>query len=288
MSLLSYQIFHTVVQQGSFYKASEVLGLTPSAISHSISSLEKQFGFPLFIRTKAGVSLTGYGETLYPDIIKVLNSDECLLQSVSEMNGLQKGCVKLGTFNSVCTNWLPDIIKSFQRLYPQIEIVLYQGTYDDVIEWIKSGIVDFGFLSTTCTNELTITPLYHDQLVCVVPKGFQTVHKDYITLEEIHDRSFVIQQKACDADVQNFLKKYQLRIYSNCQVLDDQSTIAMVESGLGMCIMPSLVMNNVTSQVDIYPIVPNEYRIIGLATQNSTYLAPAAKQMYEHIQSRIS
>lgn len=285
MSLLSYQIFYTVAQQGSFSKASEVLGLTASAISHSIANLEKEFGFSLFIRNKAGIKLTSYGEILYPNIIKVLNSDESLLQSVSEINGLQRGCVKLGAFNSVCTNWVPNIVNSFKSIYPGIDIGIYQGTYDDVIEWIKTGIIDLGFLSTSCTNELPITPLYKDQLVCVVPKGFKTLHPDYITLEEMRNRSFVIQQKACDADVQNFLQKYHLNIYSNCQVLDDQSTIAMVESGLGMCIMPSLVMVNVTSNVDIYPIVPNEYRIIGLATQNSTYLAPAAKQMYEQIKT---
>ncbi|SFR62290.1 LysR family transcriptional regulator [Anaeromicropila populeti] len=287
MSLPSYQIFYAVVQQGSFHKAAEVLDLTPSAISHSITALEKEFGFSLFIRSKNGVRLTSSGEAVYPNIIKVLNSQEALLQCVSELNGLQKGCVKIGAFNSVCTNWMPRIIRTFQSLYPDIEISVFQGTYDDVIEWIKNGDVDFGFLSASCTRELSITPLYRDQLVCVVPKGFQTLHSDYITIDEMRNRSFVIQHKTCDADVQNFLQKYRLRVYSNCQVLDDQSTIAMVESGLGMCIMPSLIMENFTGEVDVFPIVPNEYRIIGLATQNSVQLAPAAKQMYQQIQELV-
>ena len=70
MSLPAYQIFKTVVEQNSFQRAAEILHLTPSAISHSISSLEKELGFPLFIRNKTGIQLTGYGEksaTSYTD-----------------------------------------------------------------------------------------------------------------------------------------------------------------------------------------------------------------------------
>ena len=56
MTLLSYQIFQTVVEQGSFQRAAEVLNLTPSAISHAISTAEKELGFPLFNRNKNGVT----------------------------------------------------------------------------------------------------------------------------------------------------------------------------------------------------------------------------------------
>ena len=75
MTLLSYQIFQTVVEQGSFQKAAQILNLTPSAISHSISSMEKELGFPLFNRNKNGITLTSYGENLKPYILSVLNSD---------------------------------------------------------------------------------------------------------------------------------------------------------------------------------------------------------------------
>lgn len=75
MTLLAYQIFQTVVEQGSFQRAAEVLSLTPSAISHAISTAEKELGFPLFNRNKNGVTLTSYGENLQPYILTVLNSD---------------------------------------------------------------------------------------------------------------------------------------------------------------------------------------------------------------------
>ena len=70
-----------------------------------------------------------------------------LKSEVTVANGLKQGTVKVGVFSSVCTSWMPDIIKSFSELYPAIEIEVFQGTYDDVSYWIRNGIVDFGFLS---------------------------------------------------------------------------------------------------------------------------------------------
>ena len=72
MTLLSYQIFKTVAEAGSFHKAADLIGLTPSAISHAVSSMEKELGFSVFTRKKAGVTLTGYGEHLMPYVNAVL------------------------------------------------------------------------------------------------------------------------------------------------------------------------------------------------------------------------
>ena len=66
MTLLTYQVFKTVADHGSFRKAADILGLTPSAISHAISSMENELGFSVLNRSKSGVTLTNYGENLLP------------------------------------------------------------------------------------------------------------------------------------------------------------------------------------------------------------------------------
>ena len=129
MTLLSYQVLKTVAEQGSFRKAADILGLTPSAISHTIASLENELGFSVLNRSKLGVTLTNYGEHLLPYVNAVLNSDESLQQAIAEFNGLKQGKVKVGCFSSVCTNWLPDVMYSFQKEYPEITIEVFQGTY---------------------------------------------------------------------------------------------------------------------------------------------------------------
>ena len=145
MTLFSYEIFDAVARQGSFNKAAQQLHLTPSAISHAIAVMEAELGFTLFNRGKNGVTMTSYGASLYPSIRAVLNSDEALQQSIARLNGLEKGKVKLGAFNSVCAGLLPQILKSFMASFPQIEVEVYQGTYDDVKEWLRTGQVDRGF-----------------------------------------------------------------------------------------------------------------------------------------------
>ncbi len=284
MTLLAYQVFKTVVEQGSYQAAAKLLNLTPSAVSHTISSMEKELGSRLLIRSKSGVSLTSYGEHLLPFINAVLNSEESLQQAVSQFNGLQQGEVKLGCFSSVCVQWVPAIVKTFHKQYPNISIEIYQGTYDDVTSWIKNGVVDLGFLSVSSAAGLPITPLYRDPLVCVGPKGFRDQRQsDFVSPEELQEYSFVTQRESCDADIQNFFSKYQLQIHSKCHVVDDLSTIAMVAGGFGICIMPQLVMTDIVHPVDIYPIEPSEFRVIGLSVPNSQYMAPAVKMLFQHI-----
>lgn len=204
MTLLEYRIFHTVTQQGSFARAAQILHLTPSAISHAVSSMEESCGFSLFVRGKGGVSLTRSGEALYPVIRQVLSADEALTQTVGELKGVQRGKVRIGAFNSVCVAWLPQLVAEYRVKYPGVEIEIDQGTYDDVIEWIKTGVVDLGFLSTESTRDLAVRPLYRDRLMCVAPRGFKTKTPGVIMPEEMRAETFVVQGDATDADVQAF------------------------------------------------------------------------------------
>lgn len=284
MTLLSYQILKAVADIGSFYKAAEVLGLTPSAVSHSIATLEKELGFAVLVRSKTGVTLTNYGEQLLPFVNVVLNSDESLQQEISELNGLKKGKVKLGVFSSVCTNWLPDILNSFQGKYPAIEIEVFQGTYDDVVYWLKNGVVDLGFLSVSSAKDIPIEPLYEDPLVCVLPKGtIEKPRQEGVTIDDMRNHRFVTQRECTDADIQNFLKENSLSIQSSYHVVDDLSTVALVEKGFGICLMPQLVMNDIPYDVDCYPVYPKASRIIGIAAMNPLFLAPAVRSLYQHI-----
>lgn len=284
MTLLSYQVFKTVADHGSFRKAADILGLTPSAISHTIASLENELGFSVLNRSKAGVTLTNYGEHLLPYVNAVLNSDESLQQAIAEFNGLKQGKVKVGCFSSVCTNWLPDIMHSFQMEFPKITIEVFQGTYDDVVYWLKNGIVDLGFLSVSSSGDIPIEPLYKDPLLCVVPKGMKRItDNEYMEIGEMRTYQFVTQRESTDADIQNYLKENSLDVQSNYHVVDDLSTIAMVAHGFGICLMPEMVMADIPYEVDCYLVKPEAYRIIGIAAMHPEFMAPAVRTMYNHI-----
>ena len=283
MTLLSFEIFYAVAQEKSFQKAAKLLNMTPSAISHDISTMEKELGFSLFIRNKNGTVLTSNGEAVYPHILDVLNSNEYLLQSVAQLKGLKSGTLKVGCFNSVCTAWMPSIMTAFRKEYPEITVKVYQGTYADVEEWLKNGIIDVGFLSESCTKDFFYTPLYKDQLLCLTPKNFPVANPDYISVDELENQAFVFQREACDTDVQAFLDKYHISIKTNHHVIDDQSTVALIEAGMGIGIMPEILVKKMSSNINSYALHPAEYRTICLATTHPHIMSPAVNRFIKFV-----
>ena len=139
MTLLACQIFSTIAHEGSFARTAEQLHLTPSAISHAVSTMEAECGFPLFTRTKSGVTMTAAAENLLPAIQRLLASSESLDQSIAQINGMHKGVLRLGVFNSACVTWLPQLVPQFQLDFPGIDVQIYQGSYADICAWVKTA-----------------------------------------------------------------------------------------------------------------------------------------------------
>lgn len=285
MTLLTYQIFETVVRERSFQRASEALHMTPSAVSHAISAMEKEIGVALFVRGKQETVLTTYGNLFLPYVRDVLKSEENLRQVVADFQGLEKGTVKIGGFNSVCGVWLPGIAKEFHENFPNIRLEIYQGTYEDLTEWLRNGTIDISLLSRVNADGFDFVPLYQDRLMCVVPKGFETADGDCITFEEMKAQRFVTQWQSCDGDVRNVMQMHGIEFSAYCHVVDDMSTIAMVESGFGICILPELLRERVGERVDWYPLEEEQYREIGYGVKNIKNISPAVRKMIETIEN---
>ena len=200
MSLYAYQVMEKVIENGSFAKAAEVLNLTPSAVSHIITKLEDEVELQLLNRDRSGTTLTGNGEMLWPYIKDLLRMDENLDQKIAQIHGLDKGVVRLGTFNSITVQWLPQLLRTFRELYLNIEIQIYQGNYYDMSEWMGNGTIDMAFFSMTSSPKIEIknadlTPIYRDQLVCVAPPDFTPENPDYPgvdTGEDTIDKLFLM------------------------------------------------------------------------------------------------
>ena len=86
---------------------------------------------------------------------------------MDELNGLKSGIIRIGTFSSVATHWLPNIIKKFQEDYPNIDYELLLGDYKEIEEWILQGRVDCGFLRLPTSEKFDVIFLEQDKLVAV-------------------------------------------------------------------------------------------------------------------------
>lgn len=283
MSLDAYAIFAAVVEEKSFFRASERLNLSPSAISHCISNLEDRFHLKLFNRAKTGASLTGVGEELYPHILHVLQMENILQHQVNLILGKEIGTIRIGLFNSVCISWLPEIIRTFRKQHSQIEVVVMEGSYKDILGWISTKAVDIAFVSTTIFDAKKVTPLHKDRLICIAPKDFVPIHGTYVTAEDISKHHIIFQADRNNAEVERFFLRHNLRPRSRFRINSDQSFISLVECGFGLCVLQELNMHNSTADVNIFPIEPPMYREIGLTLSDPEYASPSVRCMYKHI-----
>ena len=144
--MLKYLAFVKTVDTGSFTKAADSLNYAQSSISKMIADLEKEWGISLLQRNKKGVCLTSSGKQILPYVRKIVSDFEEIQQKVNEINGIQSGTVRIGTFSSVAINWLPDVFARFQKDYPGIDYEMLLGDYEEVGKWIDEGRVDCGFL----------------------------------------------------------------------------------------------------------------------------------------------
>ena len=282
MDIFSYRVFLTIVKYGSFQKAAELHNVTPPAISHIVKQLEKEFGFSLFIRNRRGVSLTCSGENLLQFVYDIVKKEDGLYQHIAELNGLGSGHVRLGIFNSMC-KYLPDVINSFKIVYPQITFEIYQGSYENIIEWLKNGVVDIGFLSKTVNPGFSFYEIFSDPLMCILKKGTETASDVEIAIESLANAPFIMQRESCDADARRIMDKLCLDVRTVCHVVDDKTTVEMVKAGFGFAIMPLLTMYGFEDDVKMLTIKPNEKRIIGIAVRDEMDLPPAVKKFAEFV-----
>ena len=191
MNIQKHMAFVKTVEYGSFTKAAEILNYSQSGISRMINDLEKDWKVTLLERGKAGVKLTSDGLRLLPYAKNVCNEYEKLLMQVDEINGLQSGLIRIGTFSSVATHWLPNMIKAFQTDYPNIDYELLLGDYTEIEEWIITGRVDCGFIRLPVRHDLETIFLEQDKLLAILPQNHPLTSLEKIPVTALCNRCLI-------------------------------------------------------------------------------------------------
>ena len=283
MSVDKYKVLMAAVEQGSLTLAASQLGCTQSAVSHSIAALEEELGFSLIKRSRAGVKLTAEGERLLPAVRNLLSSEEQLYQLASSIRGLDYGTVRVGSFTSVAVHWLPPILKRFQQDFPNVDIKLLNGDYNDVDRWIREGSVDIGFITVPSELECETVPLMEDRLLAIVPEDSRFKSYPKFPLVECETEPFISLLESSDHDARRALDaagvKPNVRFYTK----DDYAIIAMVEQGLGISIMPELLLKGRQDRVLKLPLVPEAKRFIGMAIAASGKAGPATRKFADYV-----
>ena len=286
MNIQKYMAFIKTVEYGSFTKAAEILNYSQSGISRMIGDLEKEWGISLLERGRIGVRLTSDGMTLLPFAKSICNEFLKLQSQVDELNGLQSGLIRIGTFSSVATHWLPKIIKEFQKDYPNIYYELLLGDYTEIENWILEGRIDCGFLRLPTLPEFETIMLEQDQLMVVLPENHSLATCEQFPIESLCDYPFILLEKGAKAEISKIFEGFQLTPKIHFTTWDDYAIMSMVESGLGISILPQLILKRVPYRIIAKELSIPAYRNIGLVLQSKKSASLAVRRFLDYLQYR--
>ena len=279
------RIFLYVVDSGSLTKAAAAFGYTTSGISHMMAALEEEVGFPLLVRSKSGVVPTDNASRLIPIMRSQVSWDEQLQQEVAEISGLNKGTLTIASYYSIASQWLPTIITRFHRDYPNIEINVIEGVWQEVSSNLTEHRADMGFYSYMPTIKYHWIPLKNVPLVAVLPANHPLAEKTHIRLEDLENETIIMPDYGSDVDVENlFANKKQKYQFSTLHL---QTAMGMVEQGMGVSITNELFTKGYNYDVKVLPLDPPRSTNFGLSFPADTKLTPAAAKFIEYTKAII-
>ncbi|WP_424188787.1 LysR family transcriptional regulator [Actinokineospora sp. G85] len=245
MTLQQLVYFLAVAETRHFTRAAERARVAQPSLSKQIHGLESELGAPLFTRTRGNIALTPAGEALLPVAKRILSDVDTARQEVAELVGLRRGRVRLGATPSLCVGVLADALRMFHDRYPGIELVVEEGGSRDLTAALLGGDLNLALVIVPPQGvdpALTSTPVLGEHLVIAsspdldLPESFPlAVLRDYPMV--MFRRGYDLREttlQACRA------AGFEPRFAVEGGEMD--AVLRFVEAGLGVALVPSLVL----------------------------------------------
>lgn len=268
-----------VIDSGSFTAAARRLDYAQSTVSRMVADLESEWGVRLLERSRTGVNPTPDCERLLPHIRLFCSQGIDLAARIDDLHGEVTGILRIGTISSIATHWLPKAIARFSQLYPHVSYEFLLGNYTEIEGWIASGRVDCGFVRMPCENGLDTTELLQDELLAVLPMGHPLASKSFVTAKELCRYPFLSLSENEDMEDAGIFAKANTEPNTLVTTWDDYSVMAMVEAGLGVSVLPGLILKRIPYKIERRPLHPKTHRTLAFAMRGFGY-APIIAQKF--------
>jgi LysR family transcriptional regulator, transcriptional activator of the cysJI operon len=284
MQIESLKVFCDLAETESFTKAAQINGVTQSAVSQTISSLERQFKSLLIERSKKNFRLTAEGEVLYDYSKQILQTYDALHSRLQEIKEIISGNIRVATIYSIGLHVLPPYIKKFLKSYPTVNVHVEYRRPDQVYEDVLGNVVDLGLVAYPVRDaKLEIVPLRKDPLVLICHPQHPFAKLKSIRLKAINGHKFVSferdipTRKALD----KLLKDHAVTVEHVMEFDNIETVKRAVEIDSGISIVPQeTIRQEVTNQtLASVKIEDGEFfRTLGLIYKKNKVLSPAIKQ----------
>lgn len=276
-----------VAESGNFGEAGLQLGVSQSAVSHAIASLEAEMGIVLFARGRHGAHLTPVGERMVKHAQAMMGLLDEMEREANIAKGLKGGDVRISVFRSVATHVLPEVIARFHERFPNINfsITEYQG--DDLCEGaLRRGQADIGFTCLPPNDDFEAWELFRDEYVILFPPNAK-IPPDPITWDVLHQFPLILPYETdyCFTLIRQHFERVNQPLRAAYQIKEDSTIVGMVMRGLGATVIARLAAAPLPPEIQVRRLpVPLERTICAIVRQDAL-LPPAVYAFLDALRS---
>ncbi len=279
-----------VAESGNFSSAGLQLGVSQSAVSHAIATLEEELGVVLFSRGRHGAHLTPVGERMVQHARQMLDLLEVMDKEASLAKGLEGGQVRVTSIRSVGTHVLPEVIAQFRDRYPAISVALTEYRGDDGIEQaLREGRADIGFTCLPTGPEFETVELFQDEYIALLPPDAKLNHAP-LTWEELATYPMIMPAATdyCSLIIQNHLTQLNQSINPAYRITEDSTIVGMVMRGLGATIIARLAAEPLPADVQVHGLPVPLVRTIRVLTLRDALHPPSVYAFLDTLKRSFS
>lgn len=284
MQIESLKVFCDLAETTSFTKAAQINGVTQSAVSQQISSLETKFATTLIERSKKRFTLTKEGETLYKYSKQIVQSYDELRHKIQEIQNVVTGTIKVVTIYSIGLHELPPYLKKFLKKHPTVNVSVEYRRATQLYEDIISGMADIGLVAYPQKDpRLHVTSLAEDMLVLICHPDHPLAQKPRVKLSEIASHKFIAFEPDIPTRraIDKILRDRNVEVDHAMEFDNIETVKRAVEIDAGISIVPrSPVAQEVTKKTIAMVEIEDEqfYRPLAAVHKKSKVLSPAMKE----------
>jgi DNA-binding transcriptional LysR family regulator len=276
MTLTQLEIFSLVAELHGFTAAANRLGISQSAVSHALKSLEQELGVELLRRHQSRVELSDIGQQLLLRARAMLGLANTLRQEAADARGMKRGTLRIGSFGPTSSiKLLPLILQHYRAAHPGIEVHIDEGPDRQVIQWLEERRIDIGFVVLP-EERFDTFALIEDQMVALLPVDHPLARRDSLTLSDLCNYPFVLTEAGSSELVSRLFSAARLtpNIRYRCSQL--LSTLDTVGRGDALTVVAeSSLPDDRDGRYVKKPLSPTVTRQVGLAVLDQRQSSPA-------------
>lgn len=295
MDIKKYEVLLNALNKGSFAQACEDLGYSQPAITHMMKSMEREIGFPILKRSNKGIQLTSEGEEVLPLIRELVKLNERLNQKYDLLRGLETGRIRVGCFPTMACAWMPHILSTFEKQYPDIKVeLLEENSLICQEKWLATGFVDLCFFARQPYHTYKWFDLKTDPYYAILPANHPLTAYDRVPAAAFNDQPFLLckSKDGKDADIGEYFKAQNVTLTLKYSSNLDYTIAFMVKENLGISLLPDLMLRTIFetghSGIEVRPMDPPASRRLGIAVRAAEEISPAMDRFIKCAKSVVS